>query len=137
MALVRGLMAASMSLGIDVECVPVDVHKDRRCPAVADAVGGCDVGVTDCDHFIPRTDAGGQQRQMQRRGAIGNGTGVRSADARGEFLLERSDLGSLGNPAGKNDAPNRVSFPLAETRFGNWNHRFWRSGLCVGKAGSC
>ena len=115
-ARVRGVIAASISAGIDVEGRRLDVDKHRRRAAVADDVGGGDEGVADRDHLVARPDAEGQQRQMQRRRAVRNGAGMRRADELRELPLEGRDLRSLRDPAAEDDAARRVGLALVHAR---------------------
>ena len=86
---------------VDVVAVGLDVDEDRHRAALADRVGRGDEGVADRDHLVARADADGQQREMQRRGAVGHGAGVRRADHGGELRLEGRDLRALRQPAGE------------------------------------
>ncbi len=101
-ARVRGVTARPRAAGSMLKVAGIDVDEHRHGAAVADGVGGGDEGVADGDHLVAGPDADGQQRQMQRGGAVGHGAGVRRADRGGELRLEGRDLRALGDPAGQN-----------------------------------
>ena len=105
--------------GVDVVCPRVDVHEHRRCPTIANRVGGRDKGVADRDHLIAGADAENVQGQMQRRGAAGDGTGVGGADVGGELRLEGGDLRPLRDPPGQDGFAGRRRLGLAERRLGD------------------
>ena len=98
-ARVRGVIAASISAGSMLNVRRLDVDEHRRGAAVADGVGGGDEGVADGDDLVARPHADGEQRQVQRRRAVGDGAGVRRADVGRELPLERGDLRTLRDPA--------------------------------------
>src|SRR4051812_6735875 len=56
---------------------------------------------------------------MQSRRAIRNRAGAPRSDRASKLLLESRDFRSLRNPAGKNNAPDRFGFGLAQKRFGD------------------
>ena len=67
-----------------------------------------DEGVADGDDLVARPHADRQQREMQRRGAVGDGAGVRRADDGGELVLEARDLAGLAS-ASRNARPRRAA----------------------------
>jgi len=73
---------------VHVEGDGIDINEDGCRAAVGDGKDGGDVGVGDGNDLIAGTDAAGQQRQMQRLGAVGDAQAVRGATVGGEFLLE-------------------------------------------------
>ncbi len=77
---------------IHVECHAVDIHKDRRCAGVGDGEDGRNIGVGNSDDLIARPHAAGQQRQVQRFGAVSDADAVRRLAVCCEFLLEGGDL---------------------------------------------
>ena len=70
----------------------------------------------------PGSDADGQQRQVQRRGAVGNRAGVRRADVGGELVLEGRDLGPLRDPAGPERAAAASASSSPMQRLGDRDH---------------
>ena len=108
---------------VDVVGVRLDVDEDRRSAAVADAVGGGDVRVTDRDNLIARLHAGNQKGQVQCCRTVGDRTGVRRADHFGEFALEGGDLGALRDPATQDRTPRGLGLRFTHHRFGDRNHR--------------
>ncbi len=100
-ALVRGVTRASDVGDIDVERCAVDVGEHRRRPAIQHDVGRRDPGEGGNDDLVARADrrappgqdAGPSCTRSSRNACV-------DAVALGERLLERGDLGPLGQPAG-------------------------------------
>ena len=65
----------------------------------------------------PGADADGEQREVQRGGAVRHRAGVRRADERGELALERRDLRPLGDPA-RAGRPSRAASTSASPSTG-------------------
>src|SRR6185437_3957709 len=107
---------------VHVESCRVDVYKDRNAAAIANAIRGGDIRVTDRYNLVASPHTGREQRQVERGRAIRNSTCVRSRDCFGEFSLERSYLGPLRNPTGQNDTAGGLSFALVERRFDDRDH---------------
>ena len=72
-ARVRGVMAASTALGIEVEGLQVDVGEHRRGVGLDDGGGRGQEGVGRHDHLVAGLDAGGHQGDPQRDGAVDHG----------------------------------------------------------------
>ena len=108
---------------VDVEAIGLDVDEHRRRAAVADGVGGGDERVADGDDLVAGADADGQQRQVQRGGAVRHGAGVRRADMRGELALEGRDLRPLGQPARLDHSCDGFDLGLAEEGLCDWDLR--------------
>jgi hypothetical protein len=86
--------------GIEVEGVEVDVREHRRCPGVHDDVRRCTERHRRRHHLIAGTDAGRQQRQVQRRRAGVDGYGVMRAGVLLERPLESRHARTGGQPPG-------------------------------------
>ena len=99
MARVRSLRAGSICARINVESCGINIHENWQGAAVANAVGGGDVGMADGDDFVPRAHAHRQQCQVQSGRAARNRAGVRRAHEAGELALKRRHLRALRDPA--------------------------------------
>ena len=76
MARVRGVIAASMAAGRDVEGGRVDVHEHRRAAGVVDGAGRGEERERRGDDLVARLQVERPERQEQRVGAAGAGDGV-------------------------------------------------------------
>ncbi len=76
MARVRGVIAASMASGRDVEGGRVDVDEDRGASCVVDGARGGEEGEGGGDHFVAGLELQGLERQQQCIGAAGAGDAV-------------------------------------------------------------
>ena len=109
------------AIDVDVERLRVDVDEDRHGAAVADRVRGGDERMADRDDFVPGTDAGGEQRQVQRGRAIGHGAGVGGADRLGELTFEGGDFRPLREPPRTDHPRGGVDFGIADQRLRDRN----------------
>ena len=66
-AAVRSVTAAADAVGVEAEVVGLDVGEDRRRAGECHRVGGRGEGEGRHDDLVARTDAGGQQAQVERR----------------------------------------------------------------------
>ena len=105
---------------IHVERAGLDVDEHRRGAAIADGVGRGDEGMADGDDLVAGADADRQQRQVQRRRAVGHRTGVRRAD---ELANSRSNAATSGPCVTQ---PDRITRRTASTS------RSSRIGLAIG-----
>ena len=109
----RGVMAASMRRGVDVEGARVRLHRHRRGAALAHGQPGGDVGVAGHDDFVARPDVHGAQGQMQGVQAVGHADAVGGAAVGGVVGLEGIDLGAEDVAAGGQHAGDgRVNLGL-------------------------
>src|ERR1700730_14742943 len=65
---------------IKVEGVRFDINENGCRSAIADSIGGGDVGMTDGNYFVTRLHPDGEQRKMKRGGAIRDRTSARGTD---------------------------------------------------------
>ena len=92
---VFGVTAAAISAASRAVADRLDVDEDRRRSALADGVGAGNEGVIDGDDLVARAHADAEQREMQRRCAVGHGTGMGCACDGGEGFLEARDARAL------------------------------------------
>ena len=88
MALVRGVMRASIwetSISVGAR---IDIDVDRRRANHHDRFGGRKEGVRDRDHLIALTNPGSAQGQVQRVRPIGDRDAALDVAVRGELFLE-------------------------------------------------
>ena len=76
MARVRGVIAASMAPGRDVEGGGVDIHEDRRAAGVMDGARRGEEGEGGGDDLVAGLEIQGHERQQQRVGTAGAGDPV-------------------------------------------------------------
>ena len=107
---------------VDVVAAVLDVDEDRHAAALADGVRRGDEGVADRHHLVARPDADGEEREVQRGGAVRDGAGVGGADVGGELGLEGGDLRPLGEPAGEDDGGGGLGLLGAEDGLGDRDH---------------
>ena len=105
-------------LRIDVPGVALDVGEDRPRARVEDRVRRGDERIGRTDHLVVGSDAGEQQREMQRGGARRRGDAVARADPRGELFLEARDRGTLARPAARQHVGHGACFRLIEVGAG-------------------
>ena len=122
MARVRGPMASATAAGSMLNVSASMSTNTGLCAAVADRVGGGDEGVADGDHLVAGPDAQGQEREVQRRGAVADRTGVRRPDQRGELALEARHLRTLREPPRPDDAGGGSGLGVAQQRPGDRDH---------------
>src|SRR6185312_2217545 len=101
--------------GIEIEGVRLDIDKHRNCPAVADAVSGRDEGMADGNYFVTGPNAGGPQRQVQRRSAVGYRARILCAHTVCKLAFKSNYFRPLRNPPGKNNPPGCFGFTLIDT----------------------
>ena len=107
---------------IQVEGHRVDVGEDRLGAGQGDGVAGGGEGEGRDDHLVTLTNAGGQQTDVQGRGARVDGHAMDPVDdLGGELLLEGVDLGALGDHAGGDDLVDGLALVITEDRLGRWN----------------
>ena len=91
-AFVRGVIAASIKAGSIVQVTGIDVDEDRLRAAVQNGGRRRDEGHRDRDDLVAGSNAGGKQRQMQRRRPAVDGEAVPDIAIGGKMLLECRDL---------------------------------------------
>ena len=109
---------------IDVEGPRVDVTENRPRAAILNDIGGGYPGEARDNDLITRPDLHCRKRQMQRGRATRGGERMVHVMQLGERLLECSDLGPLGQPAGlKHLGDSRCLF-RAHARLGDLDRSF-------------
>ncbi len=91
-ALVRGVMAASICGWIHREGDGIDVDEHRLGAGVVDRRSRGDEGEWHGDDFVACADACGEQRQIKRVGAVVHADASRVAGIGRKFLLEGGDF---------------------------------------------
>ena len=99
---------------IDVVGVGIDIDEDRLGLGQRHDLGGRGEGEARHEDRVAGTDAGGQQRQQQRVGAVGAGDAMLGADIGGELLLELGDLRPENVAAVRDDLVDRRRQPVAD-----------------------
>src|SRR5262245_48316110 len=90
------------------EIVVADFDEHRRGPCVDDGRYRCHERMADRNYLVWRTDAGSQQRKVQRVVSAVDPDGVFHADERGEMLFEVAQLFAVYEVAVRQDRENRV-----------------------------
>ena len=103
--------------GVEAEVVGLDVGEHRRRAGERDRVGRRREGERRHDDLVARADAGGEQAEVQARGAgVDGDAGAPLHEHVGELLLERRDLGTLRDHAGAQHAVDRLALVVADDR---------------------
>ena len=110
-------------LGVDVEVGVAHVGEDRGRARVDDHVRGRGPRDRARDHLVARLDADGEEREMERGGAGGDGEHVLGLDELGEAPLELGRLRPGGQPAGAQRLRDRGDLLLADRRRLEAEHR--------------
>ena len=87
-ALVLGVIAASILRRVDALGLRVAIHQDRRRAGDPDGFGGGEKRVGVGDALVARADAQRHQRQPDRVGAVADADGVFGAAVGGELAFE-------------------------------------------------
>lgn len=106
-------------VGVDIESGRLDIDERWNRFAIANAVRGRYEGETHRDDLITIAYSQREQGKVERGRAVSDCARVLRPHKRGELPFERSDLGTLRHPAGKNWT--RCSFCLSaiKPRLGN------------------
>ena len=99
---------------VDVEVALADVAEDRRGTAVLDHVRGRGPRDRARDHLVAGTDADREQRQVERRGAGGDGEHVLGLEVCGHALLEQRGPRAGRQPAGAQRLDDRGDLLLPD-----------------------
>ena len=126
MALVRGVIAASISVGVDVQRGRVDVDQLDVGAQVAHHLRRGGEGVRGGDHLVARADAQRLEREVQAGGGRVDGDAMQRgiAEERGELRLEPLGLRAGGDPA----RTQRVDH-LGDLFFADVGHRKGQEGF--------
>ena len=106
-AFVRGVIAASIKAGFIVQETGIDVDEDRLGAAIKNRCGRGDERHRYCDHLIARTNAGREQRKMQRRGSAVDRAAMIDVAIGCKTILKGRDVGSQNELGAVDDPRNR------------------------------
>src|SRR5436309_3450509 len=109
--------------GVHVVRRTIDVDEDGLRAALDDGRGRREERQGRDYHLLARTDAVGEQRDMESGGADRYGDRVLSAQVLRKGFLERLDFRALGEHPGCDDLAHRRELFLAEDRAGDRDHR--------------
>jgi hypothetical protein len=87
--------------------IGIDIDKDRRGAAIEDGGGRRDEGQRNGDDLIAGSDAGSEQRQVQRRSAAVDGNAAIGAAIRGKGIFEGDDFRAENELSAVQDAGQR------------------------------
>ena len=115
MALVLGVIAASIRIRVEVIGLGVDIDEDGCGTRIAHDIGRGDKGERGDDDLVPGANAEQHQRQMQCRGAARGGHGLLDAHIVGDQTFECGHLRPLDDPPRPQNLDDSVFFCPRQT----------------------